>query len=77
MKKYDSKGPFNDPIARCTECQYLIMREQVQKSAGCPKCGCKRVRNVLALDSDEIEKLKKRGIDPDFLALFEAMEVPE
>ena len=77
MDKYDSKGPFNDPIARCTECQYIMLRENVRKSGGCPKCGCKRIRNVLALDGEEIEMLKKKNVDPDFLALFQQAEVSD
>ena len=77
MDRYDSKGPFNDPIVRCTECQYIILREQIQKSGGCPKCGCKRIRNVLAIDSDEKDYLVKKGVNPDFLALFTEAEVSD
>ena len=74
-KKYDLDGPFDDPIVRCCDCQMIILREQIQKHYGCPKCGNKRVRNVLNMTEDEMADLKKKGIDPVFLALFEG--VPE
>ena len=74
MSKYDSKGPFNDPVIRCCECQNLIMRTIIHKDGQCPNCGCKRIRNVLAMNDKEMDRLKELGVDPEFLALFEGVE---
>lgn len=68
--KYDGKGVFNDPVVRCTECQQIIFREELHAAGCCPKCGNRRVRNVLAFDDKELEYMKAKGIDPDFLAIF-------
>lgn len=74
--KYDSKSqePFSDPVLRCDSCQHVFLREIIHELGCCPECGNRRVRNVLILKPEEMERLKKEGIDPEFLALFEAME---
>ena len=72
--KYDKDGPFMDPIVRCCDCQKLILRPQIKKFYGCPRCGNKRVRNVLAMTESEMDWLKKKKVDPDFIALFEGVE---
>ena len=71
MATYDADGPFNDPIVRCCDCQTMIFRTTLQKQGCCPKCGIRRVKNVLTLSSEEIDKLNKKGVDPAFIALFE------
>ena len=74
MKKYDPDAAFEDPVVRCCDCQTLIFREAIRKYHGCPKCGNKRVRNVLNMTETEMAKLKKKGVDPEFIALFEGVE---
>ena len=74
LKKYDKKGPFMDPVSRCCDCQKILFREQIQKLGMCPGCGNKRIRNVLVMSEKEMADLKEKGVDPDFLALFEGVE---
>ena len=74
MEKYDVDGPFMDPVVRCCDCSSLIFREGIQKAVGCPRCGNKRIRNVLSMTEEEMGKLKKKGVDPDFIALFEGYD---
>jgi predicted RNA-binding Zn-ribbon protein involved in translation (DUF1610 family) len=74
MEKYSKDGEFTDPIVRCTECQGIIFREKLQTIGMCPKCGNRRVRNVLTMNEKELAFVKEKGIDPDFLKLFEMVE---
>jgi len=76
MDKYSPDNlEFADPVVRCCDCSSLIIRKALQTEGGCPKCGNKRVRNVLTLSKEEMGKLRGReDIDPDFLALFEASD---
>lgn len=60
---------FTDPVVRCTECQRLITRKEIQEVGGCPDCGCRRIRNVLTLKPEEMDSVKKDW--PEFAALFE------
>ena len=71
MDRFSKDGPFEDPVVRCCECQVLITREQIQKFGGCPKCGNKRIRNVLNMTGNEMEALRTKQISEDFLKLFE------
>lgn len=73
QEKYSKDGAFNDPVVRCCECSKIITRDEIRKSGGCPACGNKRVRNVLNMTDVEMNNLKIRGIDEDFLALFEGV----
>jgi hypothetical protein len=61
---------FTDPVVRCTECQLMVTREEVQKHGCCPGCGNRRMRNVLNMSSEERTRLRGMGCE-DFLALFE------
>ena len=72
MGKYDGKE-FNDPVVRCCDCQTIIWREDLAKIGQCPTCGNRRVRNVTTLKPDEQQSLIDRGIDPEFLAQFKAV----
>jgi predicted RNA-binding Zn-ribbon protein involved in translation (DUF1610 family) len=63
---------FTDPCVRCTDCQRLIFRDEVQQFGCCPDCGNKRVRNVLTLKDDERQMLEQKGYN-DFLKLFEGV----
>lgn len=72
-EKYDTDGPFEDPVVRCCDCSKLIFRGSIKKFGSCPHCGNRRVRNVLAMTGEEMEMLKKKDIDPVFLALFEGV----
>lgn len=60
---------FSDPVVRCTECQRLITRAEIQVAGCCPDCGCRRVRNVLTLKDDEMARAKAEW--PEFAAIFE------
>lgn len=73
LQRYSNDGEFTDPIVRCCECSNLITREKIGKFGGCPKCGNKRVRNVLNMTDVEINDLRQRGVDEEFLALFEGV----
>ena len=70
--KYGKDSAFDDPVVRCMECQELLFMEQLKQGGCCPKCGNRRVRNVLAFSEAERGRMLKAGVDPDFLALFEA-----
>lgn len=70
MKKYDTLGPFTDPVVRCDSCQALLKRNSVQKTGMCSKCGSRRIRNLSVCDEKEMAQMKEWEIDPDFLALF-------
>ena len=72
--KYDKDGPFNDPVIRCCDCQALIYRTVLRDKGTCPKCGNRRVRNVLAMSDEEMVALKRDEVDPEFLALFQEKE---
>ena len=74
MEKYDRDAPFEDPVVRCTECSELLLREVIHKLGMCSKCGNKRMRNVLVLSVEEMQELKDKNIDPEFLKLFEGVE---
>jgi len=67
MPKYDTDGPFNDPVVRCCDCQLLILRETIQKTSGCPECGCRRVRNVLNMSPKEGEWLRGKRNPREFV----------
>jgi hypothetical protein len=77
MSKYTVDGPFNDPVVRCCECQSLIHRGTISKQGCCPGCGSKRVKSAINFSEKEMETLKKSGIDPEFLKLFEPNEDAE
>ncbi len=65
---------FTDPVVRCCECQNIMDRSDVQKYAGCPECGSKRVRNVTTLSEEEIAELREVSAYTEFLELFEGVE---
>lgn len=69
VKSDEKKGEFNDPVVRCTECQRMITRQEIQEHGGCPGCGCRRVRNVLVLNDDEMARVKAEW--PEFALVFE------
>jgi hypothetical protein len=74
LPKYHRDGDFEDPIVRCTECQAIVHRDYLTKNGACQVCGNRRVRNVLTLSGEEMQNLKDKNIDPDFLVLFEGSE---
>ena len=72
IAKYDPDNlSFEDPLLRCCDCSTLIMRESLREAGCCPKCGCKRVRNVLALTQSEMDACVAAKVDKEFLALWE------
>ena len=72
---YKNKEAFPDPVVRCDSCQALIRRKHVHTMGCCPECGNKRFRNVLTLKDTEMEKMKEWNIDPEFIALFEGVNL--
>jgi hypothetical protein len=73
-QKFGKDAPFNDPVVRCDSCAVLIQRERIHKLGMC-ECGNRRVRNVVAMTPEEWDKVKSwDGIDPDWLALFQAVD---
>ena len=68
-KKPDVPEGFTDPVVRCTECQRLITRREIQEQGCCPDCSCRRVRNVLTLKPEEMDRVKREW--PEFAGLFE------
>jgi hypothetical protein len=71
--KYHQDAPFTDPIIRCNNCGNLDMTEKWKKRGHCKKCGNRRCRNVLNMGEEDRAKAVAWGVDPDFLALFEAV----
>jgi len=72
-QRYTKDGEFTDPVVRCCECSKIITRQAITAQGGCPYCGNRRVRNVLNLTGEEMTELKGKGIDDEFLGLFEAV----
>ena len=64
-----------DPVLRCDSCNKLVWLEKIHKSHFCPYCGNKRFRSMLNFSQIESDEMKDKGVDPEFLALFE--EVPD
>jgi hypothetical protein len=65
-------GSINDPIMRCIECQSIITAEHIRTEGSCWNCNGKKVRQVNTIKPEEMAELEKKGIDPEFLLLFEA-----
>jgi rRNA maturation endonuclease Nob1 len=72
--KYSKDAPFTDPVVRCDSCAKLVQRISIQKHGFCSKCGFKRVRAVNMMTEEELSEVKKWGIDPDWIALFEVVD---
>jgi len=64
---------FTDPVVRCTECQLMITRDEIQKHGCCPNCGNRRMRNVLNMSEEEKDRIGNLGHN-DFLELFEEVK---
>lgn len=73
LKKYDSRGEFQDPVLRCHRCATLLLRSEIERLGMCHKCGSKKMANVLIMTNDEHDQLLKWEIDPAFLAVFEGV----
>lgn len=76
IPKYDKAAPFNDPIVRCDSCHKVVVRQHLHIMGSCPYCGNRKVRNVLTMTEEEMHQLKKWQVDPEFIALFEGIELP-
>lgn len=75
FQKYGKDAPFEDPVVRCDSCQTMIFRKELTTLGRCPKCGRRKVRNCDVFSEAEFQRMRDKGVDPDFLALFEG--VPE
>lgn len=69
--RYSRDAPFDDPVVRCCECQTLNLMRDLQRDGCCRKCGTRRVRNVLTFDYEEMQWMRERNVDSEWLALFE------
>jgi len=66
-----------EPVLRCMSCNKLLLTAILKKRGCCLYCGNKRVTNVKTLSGDEMERLRAKGVDEHFLALFEEVEVKD
>ena len=73
--KYSKDGPFIEPVVRCDSCVELILVKDLKEIGMCPECGNTRIRNVKTLSESEMSDMKAKGIDPDWIALFEEYEL--
>jgi hypothetical protein len=75
--KYSYKNPndFPDPVLRCEGCKAIVHRKYIHTLGCCTECGNRRFSNVRLLKGEEMEQLKAMNIDPEFLALFEGVEL--
>lgn len=71
LPKYDYRRPFEDPVVRCFKCQHLIRMESLKKMGICPKCGGRKMSNVLVYNEEEQKQMQDWNIDPEFLQRFE------
>ncbi len=80
-QKYSKDAPFCEPVVRCDGCAELILLETVKTIGMCPKCSSTKVKNVRAMNEEEMENCKKwareKIIDHQWVALFEGMEIQE
>ena len=74
-QKYGKEAPFADPVVRCDSCNNLVFVDKLKKLGVCPHCGNRKVREVRHLSQSEIDVLKGSDIDPDFISLFQPLEV--
>ena len=65
---------FNDPVLRCMTCGQLVLRVTLHKEGCCPRCGHRRVQQVMQLEVKEMEELREAKISEEFLILFEEVE---
>lgn len=66
---------FEDPVLRCDSCSAMVFKTHLHQLGCCNKCGNRRFRNVLVMSKEEMEILKEKGVDPDYIALFEGVEL--
>lgn len=46
---YEEYGEQHDRVMRCNDCKRLILHAALMTRGGCPRCGCRRVVEVMAL----------------------------
>jgi len=75
MNKYEAKNQadFKDPVMRCDSCAKLVFLEKIHKFHYCTHCGNKRFKSVHMINEEEMKDLRAKGIDEEFLALFEGV----
>ena len=81
--KYSKDGPFSDPVVRCEKCRALVFVTDLSAVGKCPNidpqgnaCGNRRVGNVQSLSGTELEHLRQKGVDPEYLALWHEVTIP-
>jgi predicted RNA-binding Zn-ribbon protein involved in translation (DUF1610 family) len=75
-EKYHKDGVFLEPVVRCDSCGKLCLVADLKKAGLCPFCGNTKVRNVRTITDAEVKEMTAAGVDPDWLALFEPMDLP-
>ena len=73
QEMYGKDAAFADPVVRCDSCQKISRVETLRKLGMCA-CGNRKVRNLLAFSPEERLQMEGWGVDPDFLALFAAVD---
>jgi len=83
LHKYDTPN-LTDPLVRCVSCSHLVHQKYIHHGAGCNHCGNKRVQIIQAMSGEELNALRDETydlgleeytIDPEYLAIFKAVEV--
>jgi len=75
--KYGVKGkqPFQEPVVRCDSCNAMVYVRHIHKMGCCSECGNRRFRMMHTMKGEELERLKKDGVDPEYLALWEEVHL--
>lgn len=55
---YVAMGQGHDHLLRCKDCRALVQMSDIQTSAGCPKCGCRRITQINTLSATEWCKIR-------------------
>lgn len=73
QEMYGKDAAFSDPVVRCDSCSKIIRVETLKKLGMC-ECGNRKIRNLQAFTPEEGKQMEEWGVDPDFLALFKAVD---
>jgi hypothetical protein len=73
LAKYGKDAPFTDPVVRCDSCNKIIRSSTLRKLGMC-ECGNRKIRNLQTFTPEERKQMEEWGIDPDFLAQFQAVD---
>lgn len=60
-------GTFKEPVMRCICCKKIVFTAHGK----CLACGVEKAAPLVSFDATEFYIMDERGIDPEFLQLFE------